>query len=69
MSVAPEKKVEVTAVKLPIIIGCAFEGQNYEIEPKNFAELEVFILEDSDLEPKSYAITYTKKEKEFNLKN
>jgi hypothetical protein len=69
MGAAPEQKVEATTAKQIVTIACAYNDDNFEIAPKDFAELEEFIQEDSDLEPKSYKISYTKLDKEFKMKN
>ena len=64
-----EQKAEPTTAGQIVTIACAYKDDNFEIAPKNFAELELFIQEDSDLEPKTYQISYMRKGKEFKMKN
>ena len=76
MGVAPEQIVEATTAEQIattaeqiVTIGCAYKKDNFEFSPKDFDELEAFIKEDSNLQPKSYEITYTKNGKQFKISN
>ena len=48
---------------------CAYKDDNVLIAPKDFTELEEFIKEDTDLEPKTYTISYMLNKKELKIKN
>ena len=69
MGAANQQEVQATAKQQIVTIGCAYKDDNFEISPKDFDELEVFIKQDNNLEPKSYEISYTKKSKQFKIKN